>query len=99
MREKHVLTLPDAVRKMTALSAAVTGLNDRGLLRPGMAADITLFDPQTVIDRATFENPMQYPVGIPYVIVNGTVVIDQGKHTGAMPGHVLRGRGRKNVEQ
>jgi len=99
VREKHVLTLPDAVRKMTALSAAVTGLNDRGLLRPGMAADITLFDPQTVIDRATFENPMQYPVGIPYVIVNGTVVIDQGKHTGAMPGHVLRGRGRKNVEQ
>jgi N-acyl-D-aspartate/D-glutamate deacylase len=95
VREKHVLTLPDAVRKMTSLPAAITGLNDRGLLRPGLAADITLFDPQTVKDQATFENPMRYPMGIPYVIVNGTVVIDQGRHTGAKPGHVLRGRGRK----
>ena len=94
VREKHVLTLPDAVRKMTSLPATITGLTDRGLLRPGMAADITLFDPQTVIDKATFENPMQYPVGIPYVIVNGTVVIDQGQHTGAKPGRVLYGRGK-----
>ena len=94
VREKHVLTLPDAVRKMTSLPAAITGLTDRGLLRPGMAADITLFDPETVIDKATFENPMQYPVGIPYVIVNGVVVIDQGQHTGAKPGRVLRGRGK-----
>jgi N-acyl-D-aspartate/D-glutamate deacylase len=93
VREKHVLTLPDAIRKMTSLPAAITGLSDRGLLRPEMAADITLFDAQTVADKATFENPMQYPVGIPYVIVNGTVVIDQGQHTGAKPGHVLRGRG------
>ena len=93
VREKHVLTLPDAVRKMTSLAAAITGLTDRGMLRPGMAADITLFDPATVIDKATFESPMQYPVGIPYVIVNGTVVIDQGQHTGAKPGRVLRGRG------
>jgi len=80
---------------MTSMPAAITGLNDRGLLRPGLAADITLVDPQTVKDRATFEDPMQYPVGIPYVIVNGTVVIDQGQHTGAKPGHVLHGRGRK----
>lgn len=64
------------------------------MLKPGMAADITLFDPQTVIDRVTFEKPMQYPVGIPYVIVNGVVVIDQGQHTGAKPGRVLRGRGK-----
>jgi N-acyl-D-aspartate/D-glutamate deacylase len=95
VREKNVLTLPDAVRKMTSLPAAITGLGDRGLLRPGMAADITLFDPQTVKDKATFENPLQYPVGIPYVIVNGVVVIDQDRHTGAKPGRVLRGRGSK----
>ena len=99
VREKHVLTLPDAIRKMTSLPAAITGLTDRGLLKPGMAADITLFDPQTVIDKATFENPMQYPVGIPYVIVNGEVVINQGQHSGAQPGRVLRGRGWKPSAQ
>ncbi|HEV2426446.1 MAG TPA: D-aminoacylase [Terriglobia bacterium] len=94
VREKHVLTLPDAVRKMTSLAASITGLTDRGLLRPGMAADIVIFDPATVKDRATFEDPAEYPVGIPYVIVNGTVVIDKGEHTGAKPGRVLYGRGR-----
>jgi N-acyl-D-aspartate/D-glutamate deacylase len=92
VREKHVLTLPDAVRKMTSLSAAITGLSDRGLLRPGMAADITIFDPKTVRDQATFENPLQYPRDIPFVIVNGVLVIEQGQHTGAKPGRVLRGR-------
>ena len=95
VREKHVLTLPDTVRKMTSLSAAITGLSDRGLLRPGMAADITLFDPMTVRDQATFENPLQYPRDIPFVIVNGVLVIEQGQHTGAKPGRVLRGRGAK----
>jgi len=59
-----------------------------------MAADIVIFDPATVKDRATFEDPAQYPAGIPYVIVNGTVVIDKGEHTGAKPGRVLYGRGR-----
>lgn len=96
VRQKHVLTLADAIRKMTSLPAAITGLSDRGLLRQGMAADITIFDPQTVTDRATYENPLQYPAGIPYVIVNGAVVIDQGRHTGAKPGRVLRGRGWKS---
>jgi N-acyl-D-aspartate/D-glutamate deacylase len=67
---------------------------DRGLLRPGMAADITIFDPKTVSDKATFQAPLQYPVGIPYVVVNGVVVIDQGQHTGAKPGRVLYGRGK-----
>ncbi len=94
VREEKVLTLPDAIRKMTSLPAQITGLTDRGLLRPGLAADIVLFDPKTVADRATFEDPLQYPVGIPYVIVNGVVVIDQGRHTGAKPGRVLYGRGR-----
>lgn len=95
VRENNVLTLPDAVRKMTSLSAQITGLADRGLLRPGMAADITVFDPKTVADKATFANPLQYPVGIPYVIVNGVVVINNGEHTGAKPGRVLYGRGKK----
>jgi N-acyl-D-aspartate/D-glutamate deacylase len=94
VREKKVLTLPDAVRKMTSLPAQITGLSDRGLLRPGMAADLTIFDPKTVSDRATFENPLQYAVGIPYVIVNGVVVIDNGEHSGAKPGRVLYGRGK-----
>lgn len=94
VREKHVLTLPDAVRKMTSLAASITSLTDRGVLRPGMAADIVIFDPATVKDRATFEDPAEYPVGIPYVIVNGTVVIDKGVHTGTKPGRVLYGRGR-----
>jgi N-acyl-D-aspartate/D-glutamate deacylase len=95
VRENKVLILPDAVRKMTSLSAQITGLADRGLLRPGMAADITIFDPKTVADKATFANPSQYPVGIPYVIVNGVVVINNGEHTGAKPGRVLYGRGKK----
>jgi dihydroorotase/N-acyl-D-amino-acid deacylase len=94
VREKEVLTLPDAVRKMTSFPAQITGLTDRGLLRPGMAADITIFDPKTVSDKATFQNPLQYPVGILYVVVNGVVVIDQGQHTGAKPGRVLYGRGK-----
>jgi dihydroorotase/N-acyl-D-amino-acid deacylase len=94
VREKEVLTLPDAIRKMTSFPAQITGLTDRGLLRPGMAADITIFDHKTVSDKATFENPLQYPIGIPYVVVNGVVVIDQGQHTGAKPGRVLYGRGK-----
>lgn len=94
VRENHVLTLADAVRKMTSLPAHIVGLKDRGLLAPGMAADITLFDPKTVIDKGTIENPSQYPEGIPYVIVNGVVVIDNGHHTGAKPGQELYGRGK-----
>lgn len=96
VREKKTLTLSEAVRKMTSLSAQITGLTDRGLLRPGLAADITIFDPQTVRDQATFENPMQYPLGIPYVIVNGVLVIDKGEHTGAKPGRALYGRGKES---
>jgi N-acyl-D-amino-acid deacylase len=95
VRERHVLTLADAIRKMTSLPAHITGLKDRGLLAPGMAADITIFNPQTVIDKATFKNPLQYSEGIPYVIVNGVIVIDKGNHTGARPGEVLYGRGKR----
>src|SRR5262249_35838121 len=74
VREKGLLKLEDAVRKMTSQNAAKIGVFDRGILRPGMAADITIFDPATVNDRATYEDPFHYPLGIEYVIVNGQVV-------------------------
>jgi N-acyl-D-amino-acid deacylase len=90
VREKGLLKLEDAVRKMTSQNAAKIGLFDRGILRPGMAADITVFDPATINDRATYENPFQYPIGIEYVIVNGQIVIHRGAHTGALSGKALR---------
>jgi N-acyl-D-aspartate/D-glutamate deacylase len=90
VREVKLLRLEDAVRKMTSLNAAKLGIPDRGLLRPGNFADLTLFDPGRVIDRATYAEPFRYPEGIEYVIVNGQVVLDRGKHTGARPGLALR---------
>jgi N-acyl-D-aspartate/D-glutamate deacylase len=90
VRELGLLRLEDAVRKMTSLNAAKLGIPDRGLLRPGNWADLTLFDPERVIDRATYTNPFQYNEGIEYVIVNGQVVLDRGKHTGARPGRAIR---------
>ena len=85
-----MLSLEAAVRKMTGLPAERLTLKDRGLIAEGLVADLVLFDADTVIDRATFEDPHQYPVGIPYVFVNGTAVVDGGVHTGARPGRVLR---------
>ena len=90
VREKHLLTLEDAVRKMTSLNAAKLGLRDRGTLRAGAFADVTLFNPARVIDRSTFEKPFQYGEGIEYVVVNGRVVLDRGKPTGERPGRSLR---------
>jgi N-acyl-D-amino-acid deacylase len=90
VRKLGLLRLEDAVRKMTSLNAAKLGIEDRGLLRPGNWADVTVFDPERVIDRATYEAPFQYPEGIEYVIVNGQVVLEKGKHTGARPGRALR---------
>ena len=92
VQEEGVLTLEQAVRKMTGFPAQRFGILDRGLLRPGMHADITLFDPATVIDRATFENPHQRPEGIPYVLVNGKVAIDGGKYRSVLTGRTLRKR-------
>lgn len=89
-RERSLLRLEDAVRKMTSLNAAKLGILDRGLLRPGQYADLTLFDPERVIDKSTYTSPFQYSEGIAYVIVNGEVVLDLGKHTGARPGRALR---------
>jgi N-acyl-D-aspartate/D-glutamate deacylase len=90
VRERHILRLEDAVRKMTSLNAAKLGLTDRGLLRAGQYADITLFDPDRVVDRSTFLEPFQYPEGIAAVLVNGKVVLERGKPTGAKPGRALR---------
>jgi dihydroorotase/N-acyl-D-amino-acid deacylase len=90
VRERGVLTLPDAVRKMTSLPAARLGLTDRGKISEGLVADLTIFDPATVKDMATFTAPHQYPKGIPYVIVNGVPVVDAGAFTTNRPGRVLR---------
>ena len=93
VREEHKLTLEDAIRKFSALPAQRLRLEGRGLLRVDMWADVTIFDPATIRDVATFENPNQLSQGIDYVLVNGVPVIDQGKMTGARPGKVLRGPG------
>ena len=89
VREEKVIELEEAVKKMTSITAERFGLAGRGVIRTGAWADLVLFDPQTIADKATFTDPHQYPGGIPYVIVNGVVVIDQGQHTGALPGKVL----------
>lgn len=89
-RELGLLPLPQAVHKITGAAAAALRLRDRGVLRTGAAADITVFDPGTIIDRATFDEPRRYPDGVVHVIVNGVAVIDGGSHTGALPGRVLR---------
>jgi N-acyl-D-amino-acid deacylase len=88
-REEGVLTMAEAVHKMTGMPAARLGLSDRGRLAVGAKADLVLFDPQTVRDRATFTDPYQYPEGIAYVYVNGQAVITPEGHTGALPGRVL----------
>src|SRR6185295_12400648 len=93
VREDHLLTLEQAVHKMTGMPAKRVGLQDRGLLRPGAFADITIFDPATVLDRATFETPNQHPDGIKFVIVNGRLEVDDTKRTPELAGRVLRGPG------
>ena len=93
VRDEHVLTLEEAVRKMTSRAAIRVGLTDRGLLRPGMFADITIFDPATIRDVATFEDPTHYSVGIRWVVVNGRAVVENGRITSARPGQVLAGPG------
>jgi dihydroorotase/N-acyl-D-amino-acid deacylase len=93
VREEKVLTLEDAIRKFTALPAQRMRLTDRGVLKAGMWADVVVFDPATVRDRATFDNPNQLSEGMEYVLVNGVPVIDQGQMTKALPGKVLRGPG------
>jgi N-acyl-D-amino-acid deacylase len=90
VREKQVLTLEQAVYKMTGLPARKLQLKDRGLLHKGYQADIVVFDETQIADTATFENPHQYPTGIHHVLVNGQRVISNGEHTGRLPGRVLK---------
>jgi len=89
VREQNVLSLPEAVRKMTSLTADRLGLKDRGVLRPGALADVVAFDPVRVVDRATYEDPHRYAAGVEHVLVNGRVVVEGGEHTGTLPGRVL----------
>jgi dihydroorotase/N-acyl-D-amino-acid deacylase len=98
VRDEKVLTLEEAIRKMTSLPASRMELADRGILRPGMAADVVAFDPATVRDRSNYADPIHYSAGIPYVCVNGQLVVDGGRITDARPGRALKGLGyRKGV--
>jgi dihydroorotase/N-acyl-D-amino-acid deacylase len=95
VRDEHLLTLEEAIRKMTSKAAARVHLSDRGVLRPGMAADITIFDPATIRDVATFEDPKHYSVGVKHVLVNGRRVVADGIITSERPGRPLRGIGSR----
>jgi N-acyl-D-amino-acid deacylase len=88
-REQRVLSLPEAVHKMTGLPARRLGLRDRGVIRPGAKADLVVFDPKRIADRATYEEPHRYPIGIEHVIVNGRFVVKDAQHTGSLPGKLL----------
>jgi N-acyl-D-amino-acid deacylase len=89
------MTLEEAVRKATSAVATRLSIPDRGLLREGLYADIVVFDPATIADRSTFEQPHQPSVGVKMVFVNGTMIVRDGKHTGAKPGRVLKGPGSR----
>ena len=93
VRERNILSLEEAIRKMSSQSARRLGIHDRGLITKGYFADIAIFDPNEIIDKATFENPHQYAIGTKFVLVNGTVVVENGQHTGARPGRILHGPG------
>jgi len=95
VRDEKVLPLPDAIRKMTSLAASQMKIADRGSIKEGYFADVVVFDPATVADKATYEQPHQYSVGIETVIVNGVVTVRDGKHTGAHAGRSLFGSGYK----
>jgi len=93
VRERGLLRLEDAVRKMTSLNASKLGIMDRGLLRAGQYADVVIFDPDQIIDRSTYEKPFQYSEGVVLLVVNGQVVLEQGQHTGKRPGRIIRHEG------
>ncbi len=92
VRENKILSLPEAIRKMTSMPARKLKLWDRGIIRPGMKADIVVFNYYTIKDTATYTNPHNYPKGIKYVIVNGEIVVEEGKHTGKKPGKLLKNK-------
>jgi N-acyl-D-aspartate/D-glutamate deacylase len=90
VNEERVLTLEDAIRRMTSMPASRMGLQDRGIIREGMKADVTVFDPNRIKDLATFEKPHVYPEGVEYVIVNGALIVEGNEHTGALNGEILK---------
>ena len=92
-RDEGVVSWPEAIHKLTGLPAQIWGLEDRGTLAPGKAADVVIFDPDRIQDYATFEDPFHYSEGIDYVLVNGVPVVADGIPTDALPGRALRGRG------
>ncbi len=94
VRDEKIVTLPEAVRRLSALPAANLGLDGRGRLAEGMFADVVAFDPATIADRATYEHPHRYAVGMRHVFVNGVQVLRDGEHTGARPGRALWGPGK-----
>ena len=93
VREEKLVPLPEAIRRMTGLPATTLGLEGRGFLKAGMYADVVVFDPTTIADRATYEKPHQYAVGVRHVLVNGAAVLKDGEHTGALPGPRPQGAG------
>jgi N-acyl-D-amino-acid deacylase len=97
VREKKIMPLEEAVRKITSATARRLSIPDRGLLQEGLFADIVIFDAATIADNATYEKPHQQPLGIRYVIVNGTIVMKDGEHTGAKPGRAVRGPGYQAI--
>ncbi len=99
VRDRSAMTLEAAVHKMTALPASKLRLSDRGVLRAGAFADVVAFDPDTVADRASFDDPHQYPVGIPLVVVNGVLTLRDGEHTGQLGGRAVRGSGYGDLPQ
>ncbi len=94
MRDEKVISLADAVRKLSGQPATNLELDRRGFVKEGLFADVVVFDPATIADRATFENPHQYAVGMKHVFVNGAQVLKDGEHTGAKPGRALWGPGK-----
>ena len=99
VRDERLVPLEEAVRRLTSFPAANLGLDRRGRLVPGHFADVVVFDPATIADRATFESPHQYAIGVRDVLVNGVPVLRDGEHTGALPGRALWGRGRVGGER
>lgn len=94
VREEKLISLSEAIRRITSLPAINLGLDRRGSIRQGYFADLVIFDPGTIADRATYDNPHQYAMGVKDVLVNGIRVIENGEHTGAKPGRALWGRGK-----
>ena len=92
VREQGVLSLEEAVRKMTSLPAEKLRLRSKGIIAEGLDADITVFDPESILDNATYGNPRQYSNGVQWVLVNGEVIVENGRHTGQRPGQTVRGR-------